>query len=780
MQLFDSKYFSLSFFAFFSACYCYGQENVESTQQLAPIFVEAEAVKNAVPDHYLNTQYRINQAQLSNNHSTTLGAVVEKVSGVQSSAFGPNSSRPIIRGLSSQRVAVLANNMPINDLAVVSGNLATSINPLNATGIEISKGGAAVLYGGRSLGGAINILDDAIPKQISQNKISGEVSLNKGFNAPNQGAFKLNINNGEHWAFYLDGAMSKISSIKVPHFSKAGVCYDKAYLQSRTDLQRQCQVSIPVLSSLNPAYFKYISQYYLDNYQDKSLGLTEEDKYTNRRGFMGGNPENPLYVPNSPYYMEKFGDLKEYHSYPKGRIPNSHSATRTFTLGSSYIDHFGYTGVSWHYFDTDYGVPGFAYLASQANEGYAPVTVKNQTHRLNWDTHWVMPIKGIESVDFQVNYQHAKDQEFLGAMMSNGFLSDNYAYRLSAIHAPLFERLIGTVGTDFSYQKVSAKGQDSYLPDLKRKAYSIFAIETLDLAPFTLEVGHRIGKVRYQLGELHRERSQSVGAYYAKDRHFSLQNTHFAFQFNPSESSYIKLQRTFAERALEMNELYANNNHYALLIEENGDARLQKEKSHTWEISAGIEQNGFNGAVSWYRNHFDHFTYLGYTSLVRNGLMVKQWRQTPLILTGWEVDLSYQLETSHWGVWNWHLFYDHIKQKLPQRLTGLGNYLPNLPSSRFGGDVNIEYKNWRAFLAATHYKTQKYVSNEVDEKLVNPSFTLVDMGISYVYPWKQSEMEIYFHINNLTNREARSNTSPLKFLAPQAGRNAVFGIKVNF
>ncbi|MEE3620664.1 hypothetical protein ACLQ90_08050 [Avibacterium paragallinarum] len=93
---------------------------------------------------------------------------------------------------------------------------------------------------------------------------------------------------------------------------------------------------------------------------------------------------------------------------------------------------------------------------------------------------------------------------------------------------------------------------------------------------------------------------------------------------------------------------------------------------------------------------------------------------------------------------------------------------------------NVEYQNWRAFFSAIHYKAQKHVSNEVDEKLINPSFTLVDVGVSYVYPWKQNEVEIYFNINNLTNREARSNTSPLKFLAPQAGRNAVLGLKVNF
>lgn len=777
-----TKKTAASFFLSFISITASSQENPKATEyeQLDPILVETKLDNNISQSYYLNTQQKISKIQINRMNTTTLGNAVEKVSGIQSNTFGPNSSRPIIRGLSGQRLAILENSMPIHDLSIISGNLAIPINPINAEEIEITKSGANVLYGSRGMGGSINILDQAIPKEIFQEKISGKINVIKGINSADQGSLQINLNNGEHWAAYLSTSISKISSIKIPHSSKDHICYDKTYLQSRTDLQRQCQVTIPVLSTINPAYFKYISQYYLDNYHDKSLGLTEDDKYTNQRGFFIPNPDNPLYVPNSPYYMETFGDIKEYHHYPTGKIPNSHNETQTFTLGTSYIDDFGYSGLSWHYFNTDYGVPGFAYLASKASNGYAPVAVKNQSHRFNWDTHWKRPLKHIDAFDFQVNYQHSKDQELLGRNLSNGFVSDHYGYRVSITHSPILERIVGTLGSDFSYQKVRINGQDSYLPDLTRKSYSLFAIETLDLSPFMLELGHRMERVSYTLDKLHTKRTQSVGAYYAKDKLFILQNSHLALQFNPTEYSYIKMQRTFAERALDMNELYSNNNHYALLIEEHGDARLQKEKNKAWEISVGIEQSNFSATLNWYKNQFKNYTYLGYTSIVRNGLMAKNWRQTPLELRGWEIDLNYKLNTQTWGIWNWHIFFDHIQQKLPHRLVGLGNYLPNFPSSRFGGDLSVEYKNWQAFLSAIHYKTQKNVSNEVDKDLTAPSFTLVDIGISYSFPWKRNEIEVYFNLNNLTNREARSNTSSLKFLTPLPGRNATLGLRINF
>ncbi|URL02805.1 TonB-dependent receptor [Avibacterium sp. 20-126] len=781
MQSFEFHKISLFLIAAASTMPSNAEQNGENSQQLAPILVETTISPTAVPDHYLHTQHKITEQQLKQNYSTAIGSVVDKTSGVQSSSFGPNASRPIIRGLSGQRVTVLQNNMPINDLAIVSGNLATSVDPLNAKEIEINKGSASILYGGRSLGGAVNVLDNSIPNKIAHQKISGQVTINKGINAPNQGLFQLNLSNNEHWAGHISGSISKISSVKIPHRTKSSVCYDKSYLQSRTDLQRQCQVSIPVLTTINPAYFKYISQYYLDNYQDTSLGLTEEDKYTNNRGnVFVQNPPNPLYVPNSPYYAEKFGEMKEYRTYPHGKIPNSHSQTRTFTLGTSYISDFGYSGIAWHYYDADYGVPGFAYLNTQTIDGYAPVNVKNKTHRLDWRTHWKTPFTGIDAIDLQVNYQQAKDNEYLGDVLSNGFQSKNYSYRLYASHQPLFGRLIGTIGTDFSHQHVQPNGEDAYLPHLTRKSYSVYGIETLDLSPFMLEAGHRIEKVRYKLGENVAGTARGIGGYYAKDREFYLQNSHLALQFNPTDNSYLRIQRTFAERALEMNELYANNNHYALLIEENGDARLAKEKSKTWEFSLGYSPDPFDISLNWYQTKFDHFTYLGYTGVARNGLMVKEWRQTPFTLTGWELDLTYTMETAHFGTWYWHTFYDQVKQKLPHRLTGLGNYLPNLPSSRFGADLNIEYDRWKGFISAIHYKTQKNVSNEIDEKLSVPSFTLVDLGISYTYPWKQTEIELYLNVNNMTNREARSNTSSLKFLAPLAGRNASLGLNIKF
>lgn len=116
-------------------------------------------------------------------------------------------------------------------------------------------------------------------------------------------------------------------------------------MKTNTKLRSQCQVNIEKLSSINPKYFKYISQFYLDHYKNPDYGLSEGDQYTNMSAG-GKNPLNPEYVEGSPYYAEKFGPLEEYVPYPNGRIPNAHSSTKQLTVGASYLHDKGYIGAS--------------------------------------------------------------------------------------------------------------------------------------------------------------------------------------------------------------------------------------------------------------------------------------------------------------------------------------------------------------------------------------------------------------------------------------------------
>ena len=109
-------------------------------------------------------------AQYSGNEllfrsQTTLGETLDGTPGVSSTYFGPNASRPIIRGLDGDRVRVLNNGGSVADVSSLSYDHAVTADPLSVERVEVLRGPGALLYGGNAVGGVVNVLDSRIPRE---------------------------------------------------------------------------------------------------------------------------------------------------------------------------------------------------------------------------------------------------------------------------------------------------------------------------------------------------------------------------------------------------------------------------------------------------------------------------------------------------------------------------------------------------------------------------------------------------------------------------------------
>ncbi|MDO8280495.1 MAG: Plug domain-containing protein, partial [Burkholderiaceae bacterium] len=71
---------------------------------------------------------------------STLGETLDGTPGVSSSYFGPNASRPIIRGLDGDRIRVLQNSGASIDASALSFDHALPIDPLTVERIEVLRG----------------------------------------------------------------------------------------------------------------------------------------------------------------------------------------------------------------------------------------------------------------------------------------------------------------------------------------------------------------------------------------------------------------------------------------------------------------------------------------------------------------------------------------------------------------------------------------------------------------------------------------------------------------
>ena len=88
----------------------------------------------------------------------------ENVLGVSSTKFGPNASRPIIRGQDGARIRLNENGTIVQDWSVSSFDHALPVNPNILKQIEIIRGPAAVMFGGNAMGGTVNFVNNRIPK----------------------------------------------------------------------------------------------------------------------------------------------------------------------------------------------------------------------------------------------------------------------------------------------------------------------------------------------------------------------------------------------------------------------------------------------------------------------------------------------------------------------------------------------------------------------------------------------------------------------------------------
>lgn len=96
----------------------------------------------------------------------TVAATIEAEPGVSSISMGPATARPVIRGLSGDRVLMLEDGARVGDASSSGADHASALDPSSARRIEVVRGPAAILYGSNALGGVVNVIRDEIPSDV--------------------------------------------------------------------------------------------------------------------------------------------------------------------------------------------------------------------------------------------------------------------------------------------------------------------------------------------------------------------------------------------------------------------------------------------------------------------------------------------------------------------------------------------------------------------------------------------------------------------------------------
>lgn len=168
-------------------------------------------------------------AALDDVRGQTLGETLEHLPGMTALQTGPSISKPVIRGLHSERVLVL-NAGVSQEGQQWGGEHAPEIDPFAPVRIEVIRGVAGVEYGVGAIGGVIRLEPLELP-YVPGTPLRGQLSGN-GFTNNRQGA----------GALYLEGVANRVPGLgwRVQgSLRKAGDAHAPNYVIANSAFQEQ-------------------------------------------------------------------------------------------------------------------------------------------------------------------------------------------------------------------------------------------------------------------------------------------------------------------------------------------------------------------------------------------------------------------------------------------------------------------------------------------------------------------------------------------------------------
>lgn len=149
----------------------------------------------ANPTEALNTPQSVTAVEgreLNMHRGETVIRSIENVPGVNLYTTGSGIAKPVIRGLTSQRVLVVVDGMR-QEGQQWGDEHAPELDALDVDRIEVVRGPSSVLYGSDALGGVVNVMGAEIPSvEHGHQRLSGLLRLN-GFSNNSQGAGALSL-----------------------------------------------------------------------------------------------------------------------------------------------------------------------------------------------------------------------------------------------------------------------------------------------------------------------------------------------------------------------------------------------------------------------------------------------------------------------------------------------------------------------------------------------------------------------------------------------------------
>ena len=643
---------------------------------------------------------------------------MENIPGVQAMDIGSGFSKPMIRGMGFNRIAVLENGIK-QEGQQWGADHGLELDAFNIGTVNVLKGPSSLLYGSDAMGGVIDITSPPVP---SVDMLFGDVTLlGKSVNGTLGGSFMLGIKKS-FWYAQVRYSEQHFGDYRIPtdtivYLTQKMPVYGRK-LKNTAGIERNIGFFAQYQRQRYKANYSVSNVYQKTGFFPGAHGIPDVSRVED-----DGDSRN-MELPYSKVNHLKVTTLQQY-------------AWEKLVLSGD----FGFQNnhrEEWSVFHTHYGsqpVPEKdpdKELAFNLNTLSASVKVRfigssSWEHALGWDgQHQRNDISGYSFL-LPEYYRSTTGLLWLTTYKPNNVIS-----------------VSGGMRYDYGYIHISSH-EDAYLADyLRKQGYDEEQVEHYKWNSHAVK--KKFGDYSFSLGLV----------------------------WTPSERHMVKANVGRSFRLPGANELAANGVHHGTFRHEQGDANLKSEQGWQMDASYNLRYNGFSISVSPFVSWFSNYIFLrptGEWSVLPHAGQIYRYTGAEVLFAGTEatIDIHF-LRSFNYRISGEYVYTYNCDEHIPLSFSPPFSMRNTLAWQR---KQVMLYAEWQSIAR------QNRVDRNEDR---TPGANLFHLGGSLNIPIRGNQaIEITLTARNIFNTRYYNHLSFYrKVEIPEPGRNFQLLIKIPF
>lgn len=475
-----------------------------------------------------------------------------------------------------------------------------------------------------------------------------------------------------------------------------------------------------------------------------------------------------------------------------GVLPSSDLTTISGGLGASITPGWGFAGLAYRYYQSDYGVPGV--FNGEIIPGAHPqgVDIEIRRHVLRGQAAYHGGLAIFDAVEMDAHLTHYQHDEIEGrgidgqAFLGARFDQLSSAVNLKARHGHDLEAFSteGAIGISAHARDLIASGGYTGTRSAAEYGAAAFIFEEFSRGPLSLQVG---GRVDYRHIAPHNYRPIRIGGrdIPVTDRSFTDVSASAAllYEIRRGWTLGASLARAFRSPAIE--ELYSDGPHLADYSYDIGNPELKSEIGHGADLFLRATRSRYDFEVAAYANRVSNFIYYRPTGELDDRLRrfpVFQAESDDALFVGFEARAQVEVTRG--------LLLDGRAAYVRATRLGESDPLPAIPPLTGGLDVRYETRSYFASVGVEAAARQERVPGRIESpvtpgEMIYPerptaAYGLLNASAGYRFDFGGMLHSVTLQGRNLTNEVWRDHLSRIKDVAPQPGRSIQLTYRVQF